>query len=193
MVHFLSSLDLTFNLNLNLNLARFSNLVSSTSSASPLLSFLHHSAIAVSELGNVDNVILKNIISALSTLFYEAAKNDLGESGLSSFLEDPLHLPGDRIAYLTRVYLAKASELKAVLGSIGYRPSYIQDVHWRLDHVYEGKEPGKVSVPEFTLRFGFEGTNPDANMFQVRCSSEGMQELVAKMKDMVKQAERIVE
>eukprot|EP01004_Peranema_trichophorum_P008843 NODE_7592_length_761_cov_32.336991_g6979_i0.p1 GENE.NODE_7592_length_761_cov_32.336991_g6979_i0~~NODE_7592_length_761_cov_32.336991_g6979_i0.p1 ORF type:complete len:196 (+),score=29.45 NODE_7592_length_761_cov_32.336991_g6979_i0:80-667(+) len=141
----------------------------------------------------IDDIYLKNIVSALSILYFEAAKHDASESEISNLLEDVSQLSADQISLMTAAYSYKAPQLRAVLGSGGFRLPYLKDVTWRVDHVYEGKEGDKPSLPKFTIGLSLEPQVNVHQQLQISCTLEAMQDMVAKLQDMVKQAERLNE
>eukprot|EP00997_Jenningsia_sp_PLL12_P008179 NODE_4907_length_617_cov_254.133803_g4224_i0.p1 GENE.NODE_4907_length_617_cov_254.133803_g4224_i0~~NODE_4907_length_617_cov_254.133803_g4224_i0.p1 ORF type:complete len:177 (-),score=45.35 NODE_4907_length_617_cov_254.133803_g4224_i0:87-593(-) len=141
----------------------------------------------------LDNVFLKNLVSALSMLFYEAAKHNATPSELSSAVEDWIALPTNRVELLCDAYSVKVQQLRVVLSAGGFRLPYLHDVEWRVDHVYGGKESGKPSIPQYTLNFDLEKQTNEHQHLRLHCTLESMQDIVAKLQDMVKQAERIGE
>eukprot|EP01012_Entosiphon_sulcatum_P059183 TRINITY_DN83510_c0_g1_i1.p1 TRINITY_DN83510_c0_g1~~TRINITY_DN83510_c0_g1_i1.p1 ORF type:complete len:190 (-),score=32.13 TRINITY_DN83510_c0_g1_i1:105-674(-) len=134
-----------------------------------------------------EDALAKRQFSGLSTLFLEAAKTNTGPDELRAFI-DELITDADRASLVVDAYSEKKALLRTALGSIGFRLPYLNNLTWRCDHVYEGKDSGQPSLPDFTLTFHLQNSQSSNSEIAMRFSKEELEDLLAKMRELVNQA-----
>ncbi|KAM9826954.1 COMM domain-containing protein 3 [Neosynchiropus ocellatus] len=140
------------------------------------------------ELKKVDQLVLKQCHAAAASFILEAVKHDLDPSSVSSHLEE-IGFSSERIEIFLSAYQKHKKELEGLLASIGNRPTLINDVSWRLQYHMKNGQVDKVNEPFYLISLNTEnkGTSEDINF---TCSMEQLQDLVGKLKDAAKSAEK---
>ncbi|KAM9332613.1 polycomb complex protein BMI-1-A [Pholidichthys leucotaenia] len=142
----------------------------------------------VPELRRVDQILLKSVHTAATTLILEAVRQDADRSTISSSLEE-LTFKADRIEIFYDSYKKNKKELEQLLASIGRRPAHISDVSWRLQYHVKNGQVDKVNDPFYLISLNTEneGSSQDISF---TCTMEQLQDLVGKLKDAAKSVEK---
>ncbi|XP_077410554.1 COMM domain-containing protein 3 [Vanacampus margaritifer] len=140
------------------------------------------------ELTQVERVLLKRMHTATTTFILEAVKQNADESTISSCL-DELSFNSERIAIFYSCYQKHKKELERLLASIGRQPAHITDVSWRLQYQVKNGQVDKVNEPFYLISLNSEnkGRPEDVNF---TCTMEQLQDMVGKLKDAAKSAEK---
>ncbi|XP_019731126.1 COMM domain-containing protein 3 [Hippocampus comes] len=140
------------------------------------------------ELKQVEGVLLKRIHAATTTFILEAVRQNADESTISSCLED-LSFSSERIEILYSCYQKHKKELERLLASIGKQPAHITDVSWRLQYHVKNGVVDKVNEPFYLISLNTENKgSPEDITFT--CTMEQLQDMVGKLKDAAKSAEK---
>ncbi|XP_051910863.1 polycomb complex protein BMI-1-A [Hippocampus zosterae] len=163
------------------------------------------------ELKQVEGVLLKRIHAATTTFILEAVRQNADESTISSCLEDlsfsserieilysryqvtstsfPHHCLAYLIFYLLFSSQKHKKELERLLASIGKQPAHITDVSWRLQYHVKNGVVDKVNEPFYLLSLNTQNKgSPEDITFT--CTMEQLQDMVGKLKDAAKSAEK---
>eukprot|EP01113_Clastostelium_recurvatum_P022482 TRINITY_DN2684_c0_g1_i1.p1 TRINITY_DN2684_c0_g1~~TRINITY_DN2684_c0_g1_i1.p1 ORF type:complete len:196 (+),score=43.04 TRINITY_DN2684_c0_g1_i1:17-604(+) len=145
----------------------------------------------LSSLGDksVDPIAVKQGFSALISFILEASKLNSDASVLSSVLEEH-RVSSSRITYLSERYAALRGPLRKLLSAISFHFPSIVDVDWRLDYFIKANSIEKINVPVYRIALKTEEGEGQTGTVEFACSMEQLQDLVAKLKDAVKQIER---
>ncbi|KAM9775192.1 COMM domain-containing protein 3 [Syngnathus typhle] len=140
------------------------------------------------QLKQVERVLLKRVHAATTTFILEAVRQNADESTISSCLEE-LSFSSERIEIFYSCYQKHKKELEGLLASIGRRPAHINDVSWRLQYQVKNGLVDKVNEPFYLISLNTEnkGRSEDINF---TCSMEQLQDMVGKLKDAAKSAEK---
>nr|XP_049605935.1 polycomb complex protein BMI-1-A [Syngnathus scovelli] len=168
------------------------------------------------QLKPVERVLLKRVHAATTTFILEAVRQNADESTISSCLEE-LSFSSQRIEIFNSCYQVRSTtqtsfcnycldqlvfyvfiflnsqkhktELEGLLASIGRRPAHISDVSWRLQYQVKNGLVDKVNEPFYLISLNTEnkGRSEDINF---TCSMEQLQDMVGKLKDAAKSAEK---
>nr|XP_057916249.1 COMM domain-containing protein 3 [Doryrhamphus excisus] len=140
------------------------------------------------ELKQVDPVLLKSIHAAVVTFILEAVRQNADKSTISSSLEE-LSFSADRIDVFYNCYQKHRKDLEGLLASIGRQPAHITDVSWRLQYHIKNSLLDKVNEPFYLISLNTENKGgPEDVTFT--CTMEQLQDMVGKLKDAAKSAEK---
>lgn len=140
-----------------------------------------------STAGDTNEGILKEVGAALSTLFIEAAKHDSTPTDLVEALEENADIPDERLEFIAKKYEETKPKLRSMLGSIGRHFATVTEAGWKLDYVV------KTNLAESygEARFSVTLSGPTEETVRFVCTTEQLQDLVAKLKNACKSLDRI--
>ena len=129
-------------------------------------------------------------LSSVSTLLLEAAKARTTAAQLGSVLTE-CGVGGSVAATLTDLYTQHFDTLAAHMEVTGIAAPAVVDIDWRLDYSIRSKHAGRECLPMFflSLRVKDRGLLRDIEMI---ASQEDVQDLLAGVRDAVKQVDRVV-
>ncbi|XP_072769509.1 polycomb complex protein BMI-1-A [Nerophis lumbriciformis] len=141
------------------------------------------------ELKQVDPVLLKRIHAAAATFILEVVRQNADKSAISSCLED-LSFSADRIEVFHNCYQKNKKEIEGLLASIGRQPAQITDVSWRLQYHVKNAHVDKVNEPFYLISLNTENKGVPAEDVTFTCNMEQLQDMLSKLKDAAKSAEK---
>ncbi|XP_061778489.1 polycomb complex protein BMI-1-A [Nerophis ophidion] len=141
------------------------------------------------ELKQIDPVLLKRIHAAAVTFILEVVRQNADKSAISSCLED-LSFSADRIEVFHNCYQKNKKELEVLLASIGRQPAQITDVSWRLQYHVKNAHVDKVNEPFYLISLNTENKGVPAEDVTFTCNMEQLQDMLSKLKDAAKSAEK---
>lgn len=133
--------------------------------------------------------VVKAAVANVSCLFVEAARHDYDEECLKSFLQHE-HITGQRTEKLCSVYMNNKLDIQSQLESIGDNVPHIVDIDWRLHHCVKVSTRRSVSMPIYNIRLGTKKAN-EIKYVTFACTIQQLQELVYKLKDIVRHIEKM--
>uniref|UniRef100_A0A147B4F8 COMM domain-containing protein 3 n=1 Tax=Fundulus heteroclitus TaxID=8078 RepID=A0A147B4F8_FUNHE len=140
------------------------------------------------ELKHMDRIHLKQIHAAVTTFILEAVKHNADQSTISSCLEE-LTFSTERVEIFFNTHQKHKKDIERLLSSIGRRSPHINDVSWRLEYHMKNGHLDKINEPFYLISLNTEneGSSEDINF---TCTTEQLQDLVAKLKDAAKSVEK---
>ncbi|XP_038126416.1 COMM domain-containing protein 3 [Cyprinodon tularosa] len=140
------------------------------------------------ELKHIDRIQVKQIHAALATFILEAVKHNADKSSISSCLEELTFSP-ERLELFFTTHQKHKKEVESLLSSIGRRLPHVHDVSWRLQYQMKNGQLDKINEPFYLISLNTEneGSPEDVNF---TCTTEQLQDLVAKLKDAAKSVEK---
>ncbi|MED6251442.1 hypothetical protein ATANTOWER_030851 [Ataeniobius toweri] len=140
------------------------------------------------ELKHIDRIQLKQIHAAVTTFILEAVKHNADKSTISSCLEE-LTFSTERTEIFFSTYQKHKKDVERLLSSIGRHPAQVNDVSWRLQYHMKNGQLDKTNEPFYLISLNTEneGSSEDINF---TCTTEQLQDLVAKLKDAAKSVEK---
>ncbi|KAH0953355.1 hypothetical protein HN011_004275 [Eciton burchellii] len=133
--------------------------------------------------------LIKAAVANISCLFVEAAKHDYNEENLRIFLQDE-HINGQRTEKLCRSYANSKHDIQTQLELIGNNIPHIVDVDWRLHHCVKVSTCHSVSMPIYNIRLSTKKSS-EIKYITFTCTIQQLQELVYKLKDIVRHIEKM--
>jgi len=153
----------------------------------------------------LDAVTLKSVTAGLSTLFLEAAKNAVDSKSLRNVLDD-CNVSDEQVKIVSSQYEKKLEDLRTLLAKTSFGFSTIADVDWRLDYDVKSKHIERGAQPLYVVRLRLDNVgritssalrekaaagSSDGTFVEFACTRLELQDLVGKLKDAVKQIERM--
>jgi N-acetyl-beta-hexosaminidase len=135
---------------------------------------------------------VKELFAALVTAVLEAAKHNAAPKDFVNVLEES-KVPAERVKLLARAYEERHEAVRAVLSQINFGFAQVVGVTWRLDQLVSSDALGAIKKPVYFVTLKTQ--QPDGSLRDVEftCSLQGLQDLVAKLRDACKQVERILQ
>ena len=129
-------------------------------------------------------------LCCVSTLLLEAAKSRTSPAQLGTILQES-GVVGEVSTVLSELYTQHFDTLVAHMEVTGIAAPSIVDIDWRLDYSIRSKHAGRELQPMFflSLRVKDRGLLRDVEMI---ASQEDVQDLLAGVRDAVKQVDRVV-
>ncbi|XP_061615032.1 uncharacterized protein LOC133470564 [Phyllopteryx taeniolatus] len=140
------------------------------------------------EVKQVERVLLKRMHAATTTFILEAVRQNADESTISACLEE-LSFSSERIQIFYSCYQKHHKELERLLASIGRQAAHITDVSWRLQYHVKNGQVDKVNEPFYLLSLNTENKGRREDL-RFTCTVEQLQDMVGKLKDAAKSAEK---
>lgn len=132
--------------------------------------------------------LIKTAFANISCLFIEAARHDYDEESLKHFLHNE-HINGQRIETLCSRYMNNKKSIQTQLELMGNNLPHVVDIDWRLHHCV--KISTRLSnVPIYNIRISTKECNQMRHII-FTCTIQQLQELVYKLKDIVRHIEKI--
>ena len=127
---------------------------------------------------------------AISTLFLEASKVRASSEQFSTVLTDLAISPAN-VTMLKEMYEQNRGPLLEHIEMTGISAPQLVGVDWRLDYGIRSKHGGRGNIPIFfvTLKLKDRGIIRDVDLI---ASQEELQDMLAKVRDAVKQTERVL-
>ena len=131
----------------------------------------------------------KKLFADLMCLFVEAARHDLDEESLRSFL-CPANVNEERAKKLCEAYSGQRRSTQSRLEAIGNNPRHVVDVDWRLDYRVKLDTCDSLGVPLYHVRLSTK-EHETINHITFSCTIQQLQELVFKLKDAIRYSEKL--
>jgi hypothetical protein len=133
---------------------------------------------------------------ALATILLDAARTRSTESTLRVFLQEQ-GLRSEVIDLLSAFYAQQQETLVNHLAKIGINFGNVVGIDWRLDYDIKSKDTGKDGLPVFYVTLQIIGGSASNSSNHVQCISftaslEELQDLLAKVRDAVKEVDRVL-
>lgn len=143
----------------------------------------------ITKAANLKPILAKKIVADTACLFVEAARHDLDEESLKTFLNQA---SGDeqRMKKLCEKYVNNKKMIQSQLESIGNNPPHIVDVDWHLDYCVKLDTCNSLGVPLYHVRFSTK-EGETINHVTFSCTIQQLQELVFKLKDAIRYSEKL--
>ncbi|XP_029041834.2 COMM domain-containing protein 3-like [Osmia bicornis bicornis] len=138
---------------------------------------------------NLKPILTKKIVADTACLFIEAARHDLDEENLKTFLCQ-ISSDEQRIKKLCERYVNNKTTIQCHLESIGNNPPHIVDVDWHLDYCVKLDTCNSLGVPLYHVRFSTK-EGETMNHVTFSCTIQQLQELVFKLKDAIRYSEKL--
>ncbi|XP_011642352.1 COMM domain-containing protein 3 isoform X1 [Pogonomyrmex barbatus] len=133
--------------------------------------------------------LIKIAIANISCLFIEAARYDYDEESLKHFLHNE-HINGQRIEKLCNTYINNKQDIQTQLELIGDSFPHIVDIDWRLHHCVKISTCRSDNIPIYNIQMTTRKYNQVKHV-TFTCTIQQLQELVYKLKDIVRHIEKI--
>ncbi|XP_066599782.1 COMM domain-containing protein 3 [Prorops nasuta] len=133
--------------------------------------------------------VVKGAFADISCLLVEAARHDLDEGGLITFLNSEC-INGSRVQKLCQVYKTNKNTLQEQLELTGNSLPHIVDINWRLDYCVKSDMESSIGLPLYHIRLSTKRYD-DIEYLTFTCSLQQLQELVYKLKDAAKHIEKV--
>lgn len=143
----------------------------------------------VSQLSQSKADTIKAAFPSLMSLLIEASRNNIDADCLTTVLIQECNFPPSRTDKLVSAYQNNKTKIQAALSLIGNHPPHAIDVHWTLDFCIKSSSAEHVGKPQYLIQLSTESCVEGDKVIKFMCSSEELQDLVAKLKD----ASRVVE
>lgn len=129
-------------------------------------------------------------LNTLSVLLLESARVHATAEQLASLLKEQL-VDSDISTYIVDIYSTHFDSLVKHMESTCISAPEIVGLDWRLDYSLTSKNGGRVNAPMYlvTLRMKERGLVREIDMI---ASREEVQDMLSKLKDAVKQVERLL-
>lgn len=133
---------------------------------------------------------VKQAFAAAVSVVVEAAVHDAGAAEVVQALDDA-GLDGERAKLLAKRAAAAKPGVRAALARTAFDFARVVGVDWRMDYLVRSSALDRVRVPVYfvTLRTLEPGGEP--RDVQFTCSLQELQDLTGKLRDCLKQVERI--
>ncbi|XP_011642354.1 COMM domain-containing protein 3 isoform X2 [Pogonomyrmex barbatus] len=135
-------------------------------------------------LDGVMSYISKNINNGK-----KAARYDYDEESLKHFLHNE-HINGQRIEKLCNTYINNKQDIQTQLELIGDSFPHIVDIDWRLHHCVKISTCRSDNIPIYNIQMTTRKYNQVKHV-TFTCTIQQLQELVYKLKDIVRHIEKI--
>ncbi|XP_071575664.1 COMM domain-containing protein 3 isoform X1 [Temnothorax nylanderi] len=132
--------------------------------------------------------LIKAAFANISCLFVEAARHDYDEESLKHFLHNE-HINGQRIETLCSRYMNNKENIQTQLELTGNNLPHVVDIDWRLHHCVR-MSTRFTNVPIYNIRMSTKECNQMRHV-TFTCTVQQLQELVHKLKDVVRHIEKI--
>ncbi|RLU16584.1 hypothetical protein DMN91_010652 [Ooceraea biroi] len=133
--------------------------------------------------------LIKAAVANISCLFVEAARHDYDEESLRIFLQDE-HISGQRTEKLCNAYANSKLDIQTQLELTGDNVPHIVDIDWRLHHCVKVSTCRSVSMPIYNIRLSLKKSS-EIKYITFTCTIQQLQELVYKLKDIVRHVEKM--
>ncbi|XP_011138156.1 COMM domain-containing protein 3 [Harpegnathos saltator] len=133
--------------------------------------------------------LVKAAFANISCLFIEAARHDYDEESLKTFLHNE-HISGQRIEKLCNIYINNKQDIQSQLELTGDSIPHIVDIDWRLHHCVKFSTCRSTSVPIYNMQMTTKKCN-EVKHVTFTCTVQQLQELVYKLKDIVRHIEKM--
>ncbi|KAL0118423.1 hypothetical protein PUN28_009230 [Cardiocondyla obscurior] len=132
--------------------------------------------------------LIKAAFANIACLFIEAARHDYDEESLKNFLHNK-HISGSRIENLCNKYVNNKKDIQTQLELTGNNLQHIVDIDWRLHHCVK-ISTRFTNIPIYNIKISTKECNQIKHVI-FTCSIQQLQELVYKLKDIVRHVEKI--
>ncbi|XP_012217525.1 COMM domain-containing protein 3 [Linepithema humile] len=133
--------------------------------------------------------LVKAAVANISCLFIEAARYDYDEKSLKIFLHNE-HIKGQRVEKLCNTYMNNKQDIQTWLELMGDNVPHIVDIDWRLHHCVKASICRSISIPACNIQICIRKCN-DIKRVTFTCTIQQLQELVYKLKDIVRHLEKM--
>mmetsp|Transcript_29064 Transcript_29064/g.48850 ORF Transcript_29064/g.48850 Transcript_29064/m.48850 type:complete len:195 (+) Transcript_29064:86-670(+) len=134
---------------------------------------------------------LDDSLCAVSTLLLEAAKLNCTVDNLKSILAE-LGTGLNVIEILSALYHEHLDTIREHLNTTGIAAPTIVGVDWRLDYSIKSKHGGRENAPMFYVCLRVKESGGLLRDISMMASMEQLQDLLSKVKDAVKQTDRLL-
>eukprot|EP01091_Cochliopodium_minus_P010767 TRINITY_DN292_c0_g1_i1.p1 TRINITY_DN292_c0_g1~~TRINITY_DN292_c0_g1_i1.p1 ORF type:complete len:196 (-),score=27.31 TRINITY_DN292_c0_g1_i1:84-671(-) len=140
---------------------------------------------------SIDKLILKHAYAALYTVLVEACKKRLDSELLVSTIQDH-RWNKTKLDLLSKIYEEKIDEMRLILSLSTFHFPHIVDIDWRLDYYVKSTEVSRVDRPVWLITFKtYENDSNELKDYTFTCDLQELQDLLIRLKDAVKQVERV--
>ncbi|KAJ9598449.1 hypothetical protein L9F63_010845 [Diploptera punctata] len=149
----------------------------------------------INQLCNTKGDIVKEAYAAILCLLIEAARHDIDPDALSSALQQDYNFSSSRNEKFIKLYRQYKERIQASLSQIGIHPPHIVDAKWTLDYCVKASNMEQVGSFLYLIQFHTESCSEDpkkaVNKLKFLCTQEELQDLVWKLRDVVRHIEKI--
>ncbi|XP_034250748.1 COMM domain-containing protein 3 [Thrips palmi] len=144
--------------------------------------------------GSSKGDVMKEAHFSLLALLVEAARMDVSSDSLQSFLESKVNWPANRCKKLTTAFNEALPHIQVSLANVGFHPPHVVDVKWSLLHNIKSSSSEHAANTIVAVNFKTEGmTNSSEDDVQFMCTLPELQDLVSKLKEALRQMERVAQ
>jgi len=133
--------------------------------------------------------LIKAAVANVSCLFIEAARHDYDEENLKHFLCNE-HINGQRIEMLCNTYINNKQDIQTQLELTGNSLPHVVDLDWRLYHCVKISICRSTNIPICNIQMTARKCNQVKHV-TFTCTIQQLQELVYKLKDIVRHIEKM--
>eukprot|EP01041_Mallomonas_annulata_P012438 gene12438-26171_t len=165
-------------------------------------SILHNCAMAVdfavskgrtqdSEIGTYVDELNSNLILNLSIFYLECARARATIDEIKGFLKDS-SLSNSKANLIVEYFEENKERILRHLLEIGISFPSIVDIKWRLDCTVSSRYAGRSNDPMFVLQLQVKETDGSIRSIDMMATREELHDLLAKVRDAVKQVDRVL-
>ena len=159
-------------------------------------------ALSKGDLHGMDQLKVKRAFATLVCLIVEGGKANSSSASVGSILQEYKISP-ERRSFFAKLYDVNYSELRGLLARTGFNFPHIVGVDWRMDYCIKSDTLAHIGKPVYFVSLQTEKNlklpevgdvdvvESTKEQVEFTCNLEELQDLVSKMKDAVKQMERV--